>query len=310
MDPTPSTPRRRRARRILRGLGVLVAVWLACSFFVAYKLTRRKQPMAPEPPPAVAWARFEGLRLKTRDGMEIGAWYAPGRDAAAPGVILIHGNGGNRSHVLNRAELVADRGCAVLLITLRAHGDSTGEFNDIGYGARADVVAAVDYLERRRPGRPVAVLGTSLGAAAALFAAEDLGRRVGGYILESPYRDLRTAVWNRTAGPLPAPIGWIAYRGLVTVAPLFVPHLDRISPVDAIAHVPAEVPILILAGDEDPVARRDEAEALHDRARSHATLHIFPGAGHVRMIQADPGRYRDAVFALLDAVAAGAARRP
>ncbi len=80
---------------------------------------------------------------------------------------------------------------------MRAHGDSSGEFNDIGYSARLDVVAAVEFLERRRPARPILIHGTSLGAAAATFAAEELGHRVHGYVLECPYRDLRTAVWNR-----------------------------------------------------------------------------------------------------------------
>ena len=62
----------------------------------------------------------------------------------------------------------------MLLITLRAHGDSTGALNDIGFGARHDVVAAIDFLERCRPGRPIVVHGASLGAAAALFASAEL----------------------------------------------------------------------------------------------------------------------------------------
>ena len=52
---------------------------------------------------------------------------------------------------LKRAELALS-GYPILMISLRAHGDSTGEFNDIGYGAH-DVVAAVEFLERRHPGR-------------------------------------------------------------------------------------------------------------------------------------------------------------
>ena len=79
----------------------------------------------------------------------------------------------------------------------RAHGDSTGEFDDAGYGARRDVCAAVEFLERRRPGRPVIVDGNSLGSAAAIFAAGELGHRVAAYILECPYQDLKIAVWNR-----------------------------------------------------------------------------------------------------------------
>ena len=296
---TAPTPKRRRwqVRAIRLSIGLL-AIWLLASWGVAYKLTHRRRRAFAEPVPAVAWATFEAERLRTIDNEEIGAWYAPGR-ADLPGVVVIHGNGGSRWNVLGRAELLANQGYPVLLISLRAHGDSTGEYNDIGFGARRDVIAAVDFLERRRTGRPIAVLGPSLGAAAALFAAEELGHRVAGYILESPYQDLRIAVRNRTANSLPPVLDWIAYRGLLAVSPLVLPHLDRISPHDAISKVPADIPILILAGDEDISARRAEARALHERARTHAELHLFPGARHLQMMVLDPARYQKAVFDFL-----------
>ena len=290
-----------RARRIGRIAACLVALWLLASWIVAYRLTHRHRPPFAEPTPAVTWAKFESARLATSDGHEIGAWYASGRKDA-PAVVLIHGNGGSRWNCLTRAETLANAGYAVLLISLRAHGDSTGDFNDIGYSARRDVVAAVEYLERRRPDRPVVVLGTSLGGAAALFAAADLGHRVAGYILESPYRDLKVAVRNRTRNSLPPGLDWLAYQGLLAVSPLVLPDLAKISPHEAITCVPADVPILILAGDEDVSARRDEAQALFDRVRSHGELHLFPRAGHLQMIGLDPDRYWHAVLKLLHEV--------
>ena len=62
------------------------------------------------------------------------------------------------------------------------------------------------------------------------------------------------------------------------------------------------MPILILAGEDDLSARRDEAEALFDRVRSHGELLIFEGAGHLRMMETDPIRYRRSVLGFIDAV--------
>jgi alpha-beta hydrolase superfamily lysophospholipase len=263
--------------------------------------------MFAEPAPAVAWGTLAPHRIETGDGHRLGAWLIEGRPDA-PSVLLVHGNGGSRRDCLDRAEMLAAHGCTVLMISTRAHGDSTGEFNDIGFGARHDIVAGVAFLEALRPGRPIVVHGTSMGAAAAVFASAGLGRRVGGYILESPYRDLRTAVWNRVENALPPVADAIAYRSLIAVAPLVLADLDRIAPVEAIADVPSDVPVLILAGEGDRKARPEEARALFERVRDHGELHVFPGADHLKMRHVDPARYRRAVLGLIDAVA-GRGRR-
>src|SRR5262249_30251882 len=154
---------------------------------VAYRLTHRRLQRFDEPAPQITWGRIESDRIKTSDGEELGAWFIDGRDQAAC-VLLLHGSNGHRGHQLRQAQFLASHGLAALLISFRAHGDSTGDYHDIGWGARQDVWAAVDYLEKRRPGRPIIVSGVSMGAAAALFASGELGHRVCGYILESPYQ--------------------------------------------------------------------------------------------------------------------------
>jgi alpha-beta hydrolase superfamily lysophospholipase len=198
--------------------------------------------------------------------------------------------------------MLAGLGWPVLMVSLRAHGDSTGDYNDFGFGARHDVAAAIEYLERRRPGRRVVVHGQSLGAAAALFASRELGQRVRGYILESPFSDLRTAVWNRVDDALPAGLDRLAYAGLLAVSPLVVPHLDRISPYEAAGGMPDDTPVLILAGSADRRARPEEARALQERLGRRCTLLVFPGADHLRMAETDPALYRAAVLGFLGGV--------
>ncbi len=250
----------------------------------------------------MGWATIEGHRLVADDGLGIGAWFAEGR-GDAPSVLFLHGNGGDRRHCLQRAEiLTSELGCAVMLISLRAHGDSDGDFNDIGYSARRDVAAAVDFLRARRPGRPVIVFGVSLGSAAAAFAAEELGDKVAGYVLESPYGDLKTAAWNRTRAALPAPLDRVAYLGLRLSALVLLPQLEAISPVRAIGGVPEDVPVLVLAGGSDELATAAEARAIHDRVRTHATLEVFPRARHNDLATVEPDRYRRVVLAFIAGV--------
>ena len=285
---------------LLAAVGVgTVALWLLASYAVAYRLTRRPQPPRPEPAPALAWGTPESLRLRTRDGEEVGAWFIDGRPDRPP-VLLLHGNGACRTTCLPQAELAASAGHPVLLVSLRAHGDSTGELNDFGYGARHDVAAAVGWLGGRCPGRPVVIWGRSLGSAAAVFAAEELGGRAGGYLLECPYRDLRTAVRNRTREYLPSVLDAVAFAGLDVVAPLVLPDAQKISPAEAIPKVPPSARVLILAGDADRRARPEEARELAERSGGRAELVVIPGGDHLRLAEADPEAYRAVVLGFLE----------
>jgi alpha-beta hydrolase superfamily lysophospholipase len=171
-------------------------------------------------------------------------------------------------------------------------------------------MAGVDWLQERRPGKPIVLFGNSLGAAAAAFAAAELQQRVAGCILDCPYQDLRTAVRNRTEIYLPPVADWIAFQGLDTVGPLVLPDLPRISPLEAVGKIPPTVPVLILAGGADREATPDEAHALFDRVRSHAQLVMFGGATHARLFEADPGLYRRSVLGLLERLPQAGAHLP
>ncbi len=290
-------PKRHRwLRRVLIGFGLAIAFWLLSSYAVGYRLTRRLHALHPEPAPPISWGTIQAFRLSTTDGEDIGAWYVDGK-TPEPLVLLLHGHGGTRTHCLPCGELAASCGCSVMMITLRAHGDSSGDFDDIGYSARHDVVAAADWIEKNHPNRPIVIWGQSMGAAAAVFAAQELGeqgKKVRGYILECPYQDLHTAVRNRTEYFLPIGLDRLAYLGLLAVSPLVMPDGNKISPLNSISTIPSSASVLILAGGSDRRARPEEARALYERVQDHGQLVIFEGADHLQLMRGDP-TYRGVV---------------
>ena len=187
-----------------------------------------------------------------------------------------------------------------MLVTLRAHGDSSGQRDDFGWSARSDVVAAVEWLEHRRPGAKILVSAASLGAAAGVFAGGELGERVSGYELECLYSDLDTAARNRCEAALPAPLGWIAFEGLRVASNVMLPDHARIAPLQVIEELPRSAPILLLAGGADRGATLEEAQALFERVREHAELKVIANAAHDRLQGADPVAYRAALLAWLE----------
>lgn len=270
----------------------LVMLWAGLSYTIArYSVVRRCPPYLEKLPESDKMA-FVEHRLTSRDGQSIGSWYAPGL-SASPVVVLVHGNQNDRSQCLPYAQLFHELGCGTLLITMRAHGDSSGEWNDFGYGGRLDVVAAVEFLKQHAAGRPILLFGISAGATAVSFAAKELGNKVAGVVMEEPFLNIMTAVRRRTDLLLPWGLRQLAFAGMKTMAPFVLAHYHDIAPVLAVGDIPEDVPLWILSGGRDTKARPEEAQAIFQKASSHAELLVFPEAGHESLLEHDPARYRD-----------------
>ncbi len=293
---------RKLAKRRLLAIVVLAApvIWLGASALVTWKCTRRSGPPFNEPPPEAAWAEVESHRLKTGDGQEVGAWFVRG-DPRKGCVLLLHGVRNSRRQMLPVMQYLAEAHFTVLAISLRAHGDSTGEICDFGWSARHDVAAAIEFLQKECPRRPIYIVGRSMGAATAIFAAGDLRGQVAGYFLEQPYKDLTSATWNRVQHYLPPVLDWAAYGGLRLWAPVFLPVApEQLSPYDHIRDIPESVPVVFVTGSADRHAHLDEVTAMYHRIESHAKLVIFNGAQHEDLDRANAKLYRTTLLNFLN----------
>lgn len=294
-----SETQRKWTKRI--GVALLLAFvgWLASSFAVLHRLRSREKPRFTEHPPAKWNGRCETLSLRSGDGEELGAWFVDAARDSAPSILLLHGRGGSRSSRVGAAEVFLDAGCSVLLVTLRAHGDSSGEREDFGWSARRDVIAAVDWLEARRPGSRVVVCGASLGGAAAIFAGAELGERVDAYVFECVYADLDSAARRRFEMQLPSPLDAIAHVGLRTAAHFAWPEWRRIAPREHIASLHHDARVLILAGADDRHAPLEDARTLLAPISDRAQLIVIENAEHDRLLHANPAAYTSAIRGFL-----------
>jgi uncharacterized protein len=101
---------------------------------------------------------YEDIALKTADGLTIKGWYlAPDREVV---IIMAHGASGNRASLASLAHRLIEQGYGVMLLDLRAHGESEGKIFTQGW---LDIRAAADYLTARGIEK-IAVYGFSLGA--------------------------------------------------------------------------------------------------------------------------------------------------
>lgn len=206
------------------------------------------------PTPDEAEDRFipvAGARLHLR-------WHR--RDAAAPTVLLFHGNGETVADYDDLASSYFGVGANLAVVDYRGYGGSSGMPNLRNTITDAGVVAGVMAAEARR----LVVMGRSLGSAcaAAIYAAPPAG--VIGFIWESGFVDLVALIERRGLTPPPA-----------------IPDADRVV-FDPLPKLRAgQHPLLVLHGAEDSLISPLEARHAHAEAGTgQKTLQIVPGRGH------------------------------
>ena len=236
----------------------------------------------------------ESLTFPSASGARLAAWSIPGA-CSCGSIVLLHGVRANRSHLENRARLFREAGYAVLAVDLQAHGESEGEHITFGHLERLDAQAAVAVARDRFSGQPVAVVGVSLGGAAAALAGPDLGADA--VVLEAVYADIASATRNR--------LGRRLGRAGALLAPAFLAQLPLRTGVRAQDLAPRRTvgalgaPVLIVAGTDDAHTTPADTRRLYEAAAPPKSLGWVQGAQHVDFLDYAPESYRERVLGFL-----------
>src|SRR5215203_2742894 len=161
------------------GVGLLVVLWMTSP--------RRRSP---EATPASVGLGYRDIEFLSTDGVRLSAWWVPVEGSSLAGV-LVPGWGGYKfdEHLLHTLPVYHDAGYSVLLLDLRAQGESGGARRTLGYREVRDVRGALAWLQWQGYALDQVVLhGWSLGGATALRAAPGTG--VAAVIEEAGYADL------------------------------------------------------------------------------------------------------------------------
>ena len=145
------------------------------------------------------WQSAVAAQGANTEALKIAGWYfaqpgGPQKCAA----ILHHGHTGTRWGGLRYSRLFWSRGCAILTLDARYHGESEGDCGSYGYHERYDLQRAIAWLQKRTglPKNKIALMGESMGAAFVLMAAA-LEPELAFVAADSPYRGLVPVVRER-----------------------------------------------------------------------------------------------------------------
>lgn len=220
--------------------------------------------------------------------------------------LLLPGVRANRLSMIDRARFLRREGFSCLLIDFQATGESSGDHITFGYLESRDAVAAVRFLRMFSDGKPIVVIGTSLGGAAAVLAQPALP--VQAAILEEVYPSVDKATDNRLrtrVGPLAAigaPILLHQLQQQLGIGP------EKLRPVDRIAEL--HCPVFIIGGGADRYTSPEDTHALYARANEPKQLWIVAGAAHVDLYAVARREYETRVAAFLQAALSRLTTKP
>lgn len=215
----------------------------------------------------------------------VSAWVLEPKTPARGTVLLLHGFINDHHQLEGAARGLCDAGYRTVLIDLRGHGKSTGDYLTYGVNDARDMAQVTTFLQGHKLcGDTIGVFGTSYGAASAiLFAGSD--RRVKAVFAVAPYATLREEAPYFGRHLLPVP-------GLFMSADDFVAVVNRMgqianfdpeacSPLAAIQKTAAHV--RLLHGDLDLITPCQGSRELAAAAPDRTELTILPGKGHLEL---------------------------
>jgi uncharacterized protein len=225
------------------------------------------------------------VTLVTADGLDLAAWFVPPspevRDREVA-VLVMPGNGGNRLGRAELAELLAERGLAILLLDYRGYGGNPGRPTEAGLALDAQAAQRA-LAERGYPPERTIYFGESLGAGVA--AALQAEVPPAGLLLRSPF----TSFADVAAHHYP----FLPVEALLR---------DRYTVLDHLAAT--QVPVTVVHGDRDDIVPPAQSEAVARAAPRLVEHLVLPGAGHNDAVMFGP-KIADAVVRLADHAVGG-----
>jgi uncharacterized protein len=249
---------------LLLGVGPYLSAW-----WLVFHTGTRPQDRALRDTPASYGVTYEEIVFETKDSVRLSGWFIPPINRNAV-ILCTHGLFRNRVEMLPIAMAASKAGYGVLLFDSRSHGSSEKAKVSLGYFERNDVLAGIQYIQRRYQDvseQPkIALMGISLGAVTTLAAAAE-SKSYSALILDSPFASLRETVVEHA---------WLFFKmPRYTFASLFLfwfEHLAGFNPDLVDSHLALQrampVPTLFIGSEGDRRILSGTVRALYEESRA------------------------------------------
>jgi pimeloyl-ACP methyl ester carboxylesterase len=261
----------------------------------AFILRKLRAPrLAHHQTPASLGLHADTVHLPTANGKGLFGWFIPAPGThPAPTVLVMHGWGANAGLMLDEMPQLHQSGFAALLIDARCHGNSDEEdFTSLPRFAQ-DIEAGLDFLQShpRVDRHSVAVIGHSVGAAAALLCATrraDIAAVVSISAFAHPAEVMRRLLKEHRVPYLV--VGSYVLRHVQRVIGA---SFEAIAPLSSMGRV--RCPVMLIHGTDDALVPIEDARRLRAAGRPGTVRLLEVPGGH------DPRKaFRAHLFQVID----------
>lgn len=213
--------------------------------------------------------------------------------------IILHGYRSEPNSVLSIGEHFSEKGYQVLIPSMRACGESEGEYIGMGWLDKDDLQCWINFILSENPDAEIVLHGSSMGASTVLMASGDnLPENVKAIIADSGY----TSVWDIFSSEAKARFNLPSFPilNMFQLVADFRAGYD-IKEASALAQVQkSQIPILFIHGDKDDFVPEYMCEKLYQAANCEKEKLIIQGAGHTEGKYKEPEQYYDTIFKFLN----------
>ncbi|MGL5067964.1 MAG: alpha/beta hydrolase [Sarcina sp.] len=236
----------------------------------------------------------EKIEIFSEEGFKLKGYFYKNDIDSSKLVIIHHGYTANHYISIQYMKMFLDEGFNVLLIDMRSHGESEGDFASYGYNEVKDLDIWVEAMkEKLGENLIIGLQGQSMGAATVMLYGGLFEEKVAFVIEDCGYSDARDEIkYKFKQAKVPANILYPLVNSRIKRKYKF--DLTGISPKEAICN--SKVPTLFIHGTADTTVPSYMCEEMYEaKKEGYKKLYLVDGAIHMDAYVTDKEKYEKEV---------------
>ena len=204
---------------------------------------------------------YQDITVLTADNLKLHGWYINSGDTNANSILVLHDWNESKIVKLNFAKQMHDRGFNVLLIDLRAHGNSEGKSFSPGILSVSDVKAVIDTLLAIPFSNHIAIFGSGLSSGIAMQSALYDGR-ADALVMQCPFNSFSR--WVKKYARQKWGVGEFIFHSVLQrkLEDMMLMRLTDFN-LSSLSKL-VETPMLLIAAGEDNLYSSVDSYAVYD----------------------------------------------